>query len=134
MEINKLREYKFKGKNKKTGEWVYGDLIHKHGQLFIRTYIDGKIYTILVIPETVGQFTGQYDKEGGKIYEGDVINHNTQRNYLVVFDNGCFRIGSNMTELTQGLINHYGFKIIGNIHDTPKLLEATNDTKSKNLG
>jgi len=56
-----MREIKFRGKAKDTGKWIYGDLIHKHGQVFIRSYNKNGIQVISVIPETVGQFTGFYD-------------------------------------------------------------------------
>lgn len=71
-----MREIKFRGRDVKTGEWVYGDLhtlcdkphIHTEPTAYPfagrRSFID---------PATVGQFTGLHDKNGREIYEGDIV-------------------------------------------------------------
>ena len=131
-----MREIKFRGKAKGTGKWFYGDLIHKHGQVFIRSHTKSGIQVILVIPETVGQFTGLYDINDREIYEKDVaqatciedgvtyfgiIRYDYSGFYLHVFDYKRLGLYDN-----NSLIDLYELKnlqILGNIYDNPELLK-----------
>lgn len=66
-----MQKYKFRGKEIKTGKFVYGDLVNSHsGKTLIneRTTVAAKY----VDPETVAQLVG-YDRNGAEIYEGDLI-------------------------------------------------------------
>lgn len=118
-----MREILFRGKG--NIEWVYGDLRHLNdGRVAIRK--DGEIYPYEVIPETVGQYTGLTDKNGKKIFEGDICKHISNYSGNTVISVVTYTDGHFLALVDE----HSGFElsekleIIGNIHDNPELLKG----------
>mgnify|MGYP000001909726 FL=1 len=150
------RVIRFRGKRIENGEWVLGDLIHfgngciiYHGsqenyEITNRTdvaieYLDDEIS--VVNPDTVGQFTGLYDKNGKEIYEGDIVK---TKEYGIDIPNGVFCTNVAGYDTFQIKWNNGGFHLsndkrnfrlcggshlefISNIHDNPELLEGGSD-------
>lgn len=144
-----MEEILFKGKRIDNGEWVVGDLIHrqiwKRSLTIIRVSDDGFDHyeEYEVIPETVGQFTGLTDKNGNKIFEGDIISAtalDTGEEQTAVVCFGNFIDENNGDEYIGFFIEFDGIKttitqlameecknrieVIGNIYDNPELLKV----------
>lgn len=67
-----MREIKFRAKDC-SGQWVYGDLIHKRHDKEAILIQDERGLGSDVDTTTIGQYTGLKDKNGKEIYEGDVV-------------------------------------------------------------
>lgn len=121
-----MREILFRGKNKLTGYWCEGFLVKTGGHFRISTKDD--MISFGVIPETVGQYIGLKDKNGTRIFEGDIIeNHDFNTDdggYGVIeYDDGAFEINGNGISATFHK-NYWGkeCEVVGNIYDNPELL------------
>lgn len=135
-----MREILFRGKRTINGEWIEG----------FYTCFNGKEYRIYsgyaetdcgdyypdcdnIDPKTVGEYTGLTDKNGKKIFEGDIIDTPDRLVKVVWFEgNAQFDLhfirykddvtttnfkGIHMRDLKE-------YEVIGNIHDNPELLEG----------
>lgn len=128
-----MREIIFRGKRKDNRRWVEGDLTHnvyKIGDTCVGTY-GSEIGMHQVYPDTVGQFTGLTDKNGKRIFEGDIIEsgeYNAEDGYgEIIWDVDTARfaiIGDADNNLQSDFDNYYGheLEVIGNIYDNPELM------------
>lgn len=132
------REILFRGKDASLGEWVYGWYTeYPYGRWPLEPTIvpkeeaEGGYYThTRVNPETVGQYTGQTDKNGKRIFEGDILefadNGGAESRFVV----GMHDSGTWVAQWTGG-DGYFTVSIVcpimvvvGNIHDNPELLEV----------
>lgn len=125
-----MREILFRGKRVDNNEMIYGYLYRISEKLnpFIMLINSGG-ESHEVFPKTVGQYTGLSDKNGVKIFEGDIVRYNGER-HIVVFETrgetGYFGIKIDHIE-TWGFCPSVPAKlmeVIGNIHDNPELAEG----------
>lgn len=135
------------------GEWVYGYPVIDTGDCSLKA--EGKCFCphdgtsiffwdddfheytdCNIIPETLGQYTGLTDKNGNKIFEGDIlkrkhkeiINHSQNMEVKFVSEKACFAAvdigGGNVTFISDYINCKYEIEVIGNIHDNPELLDG----------
>ena len=127
-----MREILFRGRTVKE-QWAYGLLAHIGNAWYISNKA-GVATAYEVIPSTVGQYTGLKDKNGTKIFEGDIvrvsrgkdietgeIQYNKYGVWVIVYDK--FYCNTFPYIFTSSDSNVW-IKVIGNIHDTPELLNA----------
>ena len=144
-----MREILFRGKLKGENEWITGNLLFYSD--VNRAYISLGVFKggsfLEVQKDTVGQYTGLTDKNGKKIFEGDIVRckyanaPNNEHIQKVVFFEGKFMAeflnGGCYAELYDGA-RHFNFdksvymiefEVIGNIHDNPDLLKEGADNE-----
>lgn len=124
-----MREVKFKGKSQVTGEWVTGAYIDGY---IIRGVIEANSEYISIEnwepihPESVGQYTGLKDNNGIEVYEGDILHKKAYWDMVVSFSDGGFRreprekvqsLNWDHHPITEAWLHHFGFAVIGNIHE-----------------
>ncbi len=141
-----MREILFRGKRTDNGEWIEGyycNLGGNHPRVLKESIFIGKIGRVLefknidVIPETVGQYTGLTDKNGKKIFEGDIVITKTTSCKFV----GCILYSTEYvrfvcvtkSKMSYPMDSKFEYEIIGNIHDNPELFETAAKPAAKNI-
>ena len=121
-----MREILFRGKLKSNGEWSFGNLnVSLRGTVIItpdETPI-GKYGQ--VIPSTVGQYTGLTDKNGKKIFEGDIVKYKNNSPCKVGYIDGQFVMMWKNFYRNFEQVYDDEIEVIGNIHDNPEVLKET---------
>lgn len=137
-----MREDKCRGKIKygtHKGQWVYGAYLDGYILKWVEFESDGSIDCRgkEVNPETVGRYTHLKDTAGVEAYEGDIVQvyfkEDSKEDFkevmTVVWNEKRYRL--QLQDLIQDFDEGYydynntlAFKIIGNIHDNPELLEV----------
>ena len=129
---NGMREILFRGKRIGNSEWVYGYYVPVcFGRFPCKPAIvpesDGTWEPIEIKKETVGQFTGLPDKNGKKIFEGDIISCGYLCNFFVEYSEEDAEYWANFGDSIGSLHTYFDPKratVIGNIYDNPELLEV----------
>ena len=128
-----MKNILFRGKDKFTGTWRYGDLVHN--KKVTQTGLEDRVMVggFEVIEETVGQYIGLLDIMGDKIFEGDIIrSHNTNIKHLIVFCNDAASFmaypdfagtRSDFCNIAVFWIKYGGKEVIGNIYDNPRMVK-----------
>lgn len=134
------REILFRGKRVDNGEWVIGSLVKMGPAGYVHYFIlpdyASAFYDIEVDPATVCQDTGLTDKNGVKIFEGDIISYNKSKE-VVRFDTSiripCFTtgIGSGSSTARHPYKISKRHMVIGNVHDNPEILGGNDGTTDR---
>ena len=134
-----MREIVFRGKQVNDGMWIQGYLFQCWGRAYILWGMTNDTPTMHdVKPETIGQFTGLVDKNGKRIFEGDIVAFNAEDELwephyyqgLVYFCDGTFWVDCGkdnddndvLFSIGHALLADKNIQVIGNIHDNPELL------------
>ena len=144
-----MRDILFRGQTRRKGEyivnmagdkceshWVYGGIFpqNKDGDFAIIYQQEPEIRKFTVYADTVGQYTGLTDKNGRKIFEGDIVvfadffNDEIHRG-VVYWCDLAFWFDCTETEGDEGIyslayISANILEVIGNTYDNPELLEV----------
>lgn len=138
-----MREILFRGKRIDNGEWIEGHYTECRGETFIgidtssmfEIFCPPVIRWFKVSSETLCQFTGLCDKNGNKIWENDIVNHNGEYapvkfgRYCSSFDYGNYNFGFYVDFPEKTFFRkELGYwcrkvEVVGNVFDDPELLQ-----------
>ena len=141
-----MREILFRGKRKDTEKWVQGHLHKMDGYgtgyteygIQVQDISTSRPWSVLVLPETVGQYTGSTDKNGKKLFEGDIGRYKqtdgAKENGKPIICTGVVLYNEKTASFAVKSKDEQGrkyfdyfpikdFEVIGNIHDNPEIME-----------
>ena len=139
-----IREVIFRGKRLHDNKWIYGNFISDcegnphiiEPRFFCEDghhlqYEDNTDTPVFIIPETVGQFTGLTDKNGKRIFEGDIVSlvKHDSLIYKVVYVPCRYELvnSKGVNCFVLDIYKSENIEVIGNIHDNPELLGGENN-------
>lgn len=144
-----MEKNKYRGITSGSGKWVYGDLIHLDDDtliagenMFSGKFANGHIEleAVSVWPNSIGVFTGLFDKNGKEIYFGDIVKTEKLTGDIKQFKGGqlyinhpdasekyCHQIHCEVCDTRSpvfflNFFDSYESEVIGNIHQNPELL------------
>ncbi len=138
-----MRELLFRGQTRRFGErikniagdpmpsnWVYGGVFHQNdrGGSFSIIYSYDPIEKHPVYADTVGQYTGVNDRNGTKIFEGDIVEiARTEERGIIKWDEDTARFIISSNSISADFDNYWGkeLEVIGNIYDNQDLCDDT---------
>lgn len=120
-----MREIIFRGKTE-AGNWVEGTGI-AIGEQGVRIHYSDHV-NVLVIPETVGQYTGFADKNGKKIFEGDIVSIYNSKAFLFAVEwNNQYVLKCTSNGVSDNILNVIespeDVEVVGNIYDNSELIK-----------
>lgn len=118
-----MREILFRGKQIDNGEWVEGFYLkYADGGCTISVpQPDNSMLQYIIEPSTAGQFTGLADKNGTKIFEGDIVEYEGKR-YRIDYLTHYARFSAVKPNTVFCVFAYQRGEVIGNIHDNPELI------------
>lgn len=140
-----MREILFRGKRCNENEWAYGFYVkadrhwHEHGVhkdwIVCGAISNGGWFNTrgkcAVEPETLGQYTGLKDKNGQRIFEGDVVTFKTTaysfKPCIVEYRNDTVQFVVRKNDRCYPMDDDFIYEVIGNIHDDPELIGGVID-------
>ncbi len=124
-----MREILFRGYSTALRKWFEGDLVHSPD--INHPVICNNDSFVNVSKKTIGQYTGLLDKDGKKIFEGDIVKHYHDKKFpesyskgYVFWDEEYLRWKRTSENVNCCIANDCIYEVIGNIHDNPELLEV----------
>ena len=128
-----MREILFRGKRIDSGEWAEGYYVpmgEYHyiltGRLELVPYLDFEHFP--VNPETVGRFSGLTDRNGVKIFEGDIVHVKARScsftGCVIYWPEEARYVCKTKFDMRYAICNKFEFEVLGNIYDNPELLEV----------
>lgn len=117
----------WRGKRTDTKEWITGYL-RRIDPYVLYPHCDRDNETGTEVDgETLGRYTERHDKNGNLVFAGDIIKGRSNQLFLVEFDithlDFAIRPLVNKPPLRMLVVSLWSFKVVGNIHDNPELLE-----------